>query len=69
MGEALRHLCTHRIEMAVRRVIGMDTHSESGSLSPGSSTKWRIFGVAHQGAQAAQPHAPHQVGLACVEPG
>ncbi len=44
MGEALRHLCTHRIEMAVRRV-GIDMHSESGSLSLGSSTKWRIFRI------------------------
>jgi hypothetical protein len=62
MGEALGHLCTQRIEMAVRRVIGMDTNS--------SLLRFRVSarGLAPSGVlepSATQPHAPHQVGLAC----
>ena len=65
-GEALGHLCIRKIELAVRRVIGV-----------GCSGKWRLFessskrrsGVAHQGARTTQPHAPRVSPVTLTEPG
>ena len=69
MGEALGHLCTQRIEMAVRRVIGMDSNSplcsesesQPGVLHQVASLR-AFFEMSSTGSTAA---CPHQVGLAC----